>query len=153
MRHGKALSHAKSDSLRALSDAGRKQIQLMLEYYGDKLGSVDAIWSSHYLRARQTAEIMADHCRCPHLIQPWLTPLDRPDQVLASLEKTDNTVLIVSHQPLVGDLLDHLGGFESGRYYLGTAAIACLQFEWAVRGCAELLWLHQPTEMHPNSRD
>jgi len=153
MRHGKAVGQAQVDSSRELSVYGRRQVQAMIQCYGSELAAVDMVWSSDYTRAYQTAKMVANYRQCPHHIKPWLRPVDSLGPVLSALSDTDQTLLIVSHQPLVGTLLDSLAGLESGRYYMETAAIACLQYELPVSGSAEILWLHQPSDATRYNKD
>lgn len=115
----------------------------MAQSHGDKLVAIDDIWASPYLRAQQTAVLMARHLGKPVTTQPWLRPAEDYQRVLAALGKAEGTVLLVSHQPLVGTLVDKLAGLEAERCFMGTGDIACLETDVLAIGCAELCWLHQ----------
>ena len=54
------------------------------------------------------------------------------------------SIALVSHQPLVGTLIDDLGGFECGRYRMGTAALASLSCDPMAALCCTLDWLIHP---------
>jgi phosphohistidine phosphatase SixA len=149
MRHGEAESVAKTDMQRELTREGREDVEQMSTSYRDELSQVDIIWASPYLRAQQTAELMSAQLltrpSTPVTTQPFLPPNGNPRDVLAELEShRDQTVLIISHQPLVGVLVEALAGLEPGRYRMGTGSLACLSTEVYAKGCCELRWLHQP---------
>lgn len=144
MRHGEAVPRAETDAERSLTPAGRDDVKNMVMRCREELSQVAQIWASPYLRTQETAAIVAEELGKTVETQPWLTPTDNPDTVLAALNGLAATTLLISHQPLVGTLIDRLGGFEAGRYRMGTSAIACLEAEVMTYGCADLLWLHQP---------
>ncbi len=153
MRHGEAESVAKTDMQRALTQEGREDIAQMSASYRDELSQVDIIWASPYLRAQQTAELMSvqrSRSSTPVITQPFLPPSGNPLDVLIELESHRNqTVLIISHQPLVGVLVDGLACLEPGRYRMGTGSLACLSTDIYANGCCELRWLHQPASTQP----
>jgi len=145
MRHGEAEPRAESDSQRELTDQGRQDIAQMVQRYSSDLAAVDVIWVSPYVRAQQTAEIVSGVLEVPIITQSCLPPNGNPADVLDMLQNIDEqTVLMVSHQPLVGVLVDDLAGLESGRYRMGTGSLANIQTDVYAKGCCELLWLHQP---------
>jgi phosphohistidine phosphatase len=144
MRHGEASNQAASDLQRQLTDKGRQDINDMIMRCQNDLVSIDEIWSSHYVRAQQTAKIVSQLLDKPIKTQTYLAPTDNPDKLVSALREEDKTLLIVSHQPLVGTCVDKLAGLETGRYRMGTAAIACVEAEVMVYGCGDLRWLHQP---------
>jgi phosphohistidine phosphatase SixA len=144
MRHGEAATQAATDAERQLTEKGSWDIKDMVERCKDDLITVDEIWSSQYVRAQQTANILSGILNKPVQTQPWLAPTENPDKLVNALREVEQTVLIVSHQPLVGTFVDKLAGLENGRYRMGTAAIACIETDVFAYGCGELRWLHQP---------
>jgi phosphohistidine phosphatase len=145
MRHGEAESVAETDMQRELTEEGRNDIAQMAMSYKEDLSHVDSIWASPYIRAQQTAHIMSEHLSVPVITQAFLPPNANPAEVLDNLElHRKQTVLIVSHQPLVGTLVDGLAALEPGQYRMGTGSLAYLSTEVYANGCCELLWLHQP---------
>jgi len=109
-RHGQASFNADSDKERPLTQAGVEQTkQLMTKHLAD-LADVDAIWSSDLKRAKQTASIYAQQLSLDIQEKNFLTPDDEPKMVLKHLldQGADSTLLIVSHQPLVGELVSLL---------------------------------------------
>jgi phosphohistidine phosphatase SixA len=150
MRHGEAEPNADTDAKRELTPQGRKDIAQMLVDYGSELSRVDSIWASPYVRAQQTAQLLSQHFSKAVITQSFLPPNGNPADTLAALETHRNeTILVVSHQPLVGILIDGLAGLEPGRYRMGTGALACLTTKVYANGCCELEWLHQPASIQP----
>lgn len=148
LRHGNAESSAPRDRDRRLSAAGRDELRVVLSACQSELASVDAVLVSPYVRAQQTCEVALRYL--PQTSgQPqtadFLKPDGSPQAVIdwaygASCE----SVLLVTHQPLVGTLLDELCGFEPGLYRMGTAGLAAVRADVVARGLGELLWLRQP---------
>jgi phosphohistidine phosphatase len=147
MRHGEAVTQAESDAARNLTETGRSDIgatikrSLQEPIFAD---AIDEIWCSHYVRAQQTAELVASLIDKPVIVKDGLSPTDNPDNLLQELKEADKTIVVVSHQPLLGTLVDRLAGLETGRYRMGTSALAALETDLMAYGCCELKWLHQP---------
>lgn len=147
LRHGHAESEAPSDDLRPLSARGEMELNTLLQENYANIGVVDRIFVSPYLRTRQTAEVVAQYISAPQEFSERLVPDARIDLLLEQLQQWSSahaSIMLVSHQPLVGTLLDELGGFEYGCYRMGTGALAALTGDPLARGCCELLWLKQP---------
>ncbi len=144
MRHGEATTQAESDMARQLTLDGREDVVETIARCQQELTIVDDIWASPYVRAQQTAQLVSERIHKPVITQDFLTPTDNPDKILAALRNAEKTILIVSHQPLLGTLVDRLAGLETGRHRMGTSAIACIETDAMMYGCGDLLWLHQP---------
>jgi len=147
MRHGEAVTQAESDAARNLTETGRSDVGATIDRSLQEpifVDIVDEIWCSHYVRAQQTAEIVASIIDRPVIVKEGLSPTDNPDNLLQELSEANKTILVVSHQPLLGTLVDRLAGLETGRYRMGTSALAALETDSMVYGCCELKWLHQP---------
>ena len=150
MRHGEAEAAAETDAQRELTQEGRDDIAQMAVSYQDDLRHVESIWASPYVRAQQTAHIISEHLSVPVITQDFLPPNANPAEVLDMLEAhRKHTLLIVSHQPLVGTLVDGLAALEPGQYRMGTGSLAYLSTEVYANGCCELQWLHQPASTQP----
>lgn len=152
-RHGRAEPAAHCDKDRALTPSGRDELQRAVQASGDRLKGVDSIWVSPYLRTRQTLEVvqaLQPELRvCPTEVVESLTPCSNPQAVIDRLDRQHDgegrRLLLVSHQPLLGTLLDELCGFEPGQYRLSTGSMAAIKFELAVaRGCGTLTWIQHP---------
>ena len=151
MRHGEAEAVAETDLLRELTPSGQQDILQMVADNADDLALVDTLWVSPYMRAQQTAQLVATQLPKPIQTQTFLTPAGNPKDVISALaEHSDQTILIVSHQPLIGTVVDNLAGLEPGRYRMGTGALAYIQTDIYASACGELQWLRQPESVCPS---
>lgn len=149
LRHGNAESSAPKDSERPLSAAGREELRNVLSSCREDLKKVEYVLVSPYVRAQQTCEIAREYL--PQISDgqqstvDFLKPAGSPQAVFnwAAIANC-KSVLLVTHQPLVGTLLDELCGFEPGLYRMGTAALAAVNADVVARGLGEFLWLKQP---------
>lgn len=146
LRHGEAQAQAPTDQERELTERGRSEVVATLKRAMPELKNVRKILVSPYVRAQQTAAIAADLLTaCEQVTVEALTPSGDPRQVCQYLEKSgDETLLLVSHQPLVGTFVDWICGLEPGRYRMGTSALALIETEILAAGCGTLNWLKQP---------
>lgn len=142
MRHGDAIQYARTDAERPLSELGRRQAAGMVCHLQDEPPA--RVIASPYVRAQQTCSIVCEGLGIDRFeTVPGITPDSDPVQVVKLLERYDgNSLLMVSHQPLVSTLIALLvDGSISGGYMMGTASIACLEFEMVGNGQAHLQWL------------
>lgn len=153
LRHGHAEAEASSDSLRPLSAVGAKEVAEIYAKCGSELEQVELILVSPYVRAQQTLKALTDLSpylqTVPQQTTPLLVPGGSSMAVIDYLytQATDcsvGSILIVSHQPLVGTLVDSLCNLEPGCYRMGTAAMASIGADVVAAGCAELRWLRHP---------
>lgn len=150
LRHGCAEAAAARDRDRKLTAEGREELHRVLSASRARLATVAQVLVSPYLRAQQSCDILMTYL--PHLsgeqrqTVDFLTPGSNPQMTIDWLvqQPADLQVLLVTHQPLVGTLLDELCGFETGRYRMGTAALAALHIDVVGRGLADLTWLKHP---------
>jgi phosphohistidine phosphatase len=144
LRHGEAEAHARTDAERNLTERGRAEV---LRSAAHLIGQpLNAIIASPYVRAQQTARLVREALGFVPDIRtvPWLTPEGSPEQVLAHLEAEDN-VLLVSHQPLVGNLISFLQhGHSRQPQPMYTASLAQLEGEFALAGLMSLVSLKNP---------
>jgi phosphohistidine phosphatase len=147
LRHAEAEFRAASDAQRKLTPLGRSQLQQVLDQSREALQQVRQVWVSPYVRAQQTCEL-ALACLpsgVPVITREGLTPDGHPAQVLEWLQAAqEQPILLVSHQPLVGELVCQLCGFEPGEIAMGTSALAALSMPLVAPGLAQLRWLRQP---------
>lgn len=149
MRHGQAEARASSDAERALTTRGEKDVERMADALASEWTELDQLWVSPYRRARQTASIVTDVL--DRGAEPTVTELLTPDADLEALcaqlqACEEDHLLLVSHMPLVGDLIHHLTGAEPGHYAMGTASVACLTMEVVAADLAQLSWLRHREE-------
>ncbi|MES2819020.1 MAG: phosphohistidine phosphatase SixA [Pseudomonadota bacterium] len=149
LRHGEAESEfqASSDAARALTPHGRQEVQ----HSAARLQGQDltAILVSPYVRAQQTAELVRQVLGFAGAIEtvPWLTPDSDPRQVLRQLDKRGGaSVLLVTHQPLVGQLVGILlHGHRQSPVPMHTASLAELEGEMPFAGLMNLRGLYHPS--------
>ncbi len=141
MRHGQAAWQAPTDAERPLTEAGILRLRQRLLQLDGVLAGVEQIVHSPYLRARQTAELVAERLQLDSLLQDsrW-TPEGDPQAALQSLEGyVGRTTLVVTHLPLIGhvtSLLCH--GRQVPPEPFECAAVAVLEAEWPAAGLATL---------------
>lgn len=147
LRHGQAESRASSDFERRLTDRGRADACAMALRFNSDLCTLGEIWVSPLVRAQQTANAVVGELS----VSPAYTTTETlvPEADLNRLYQELNNsrasiLLLVSHQPLVGELVNDLCGVEPGFYAMGTASMACIEAEVFASSMGELLWLHHP---------
>ena len=144
LRHGEAQAHARTDAERNLTEHGRAEVlRSAAHLIGQPLG---AIIASPYVRAQQTAQLVRDVLGFEReiLTVPWLTPDEDVRQVLEKLD-TDDDVLLVSHQPLVGSLISFLQhGHQRQPQPMYTASLAQLEGDFPLAGLMSLVGVKNP---------
>jgi phosphohistidine phosphatase len=153
LRHGEAGVSSISDAARELTGRGRAQTADLVQRLKKENVSFDTVLASPYTRTRQTAAVVMENIDFqPRLeICELITPDDSPRVVVDMLaHRKEQSILIVSHQPLVSRLIEFLVlGTDSGNASFPpmlTSSMACLSADVVARGCAELHWLKsQPT--------
>ncbi len=144
LRHGEAQAHARSDAERSLTEHGRGEV---LRSAAHLIGQpISSIIASPYVRAQQTAQLVREALGFQADIRtvPWLTPDANPPQVLEHLD-TDDNVLLVSHQPLVGSLISFLQhGHLRQSQPMHTASLAELEGDFPLAGLMSLVSVKNP---------
>ena len=102
MRHGQAEWSALSDAERPLTDQGRAQVKRTAGIIKSRY-QVKKVLASPYLRAQQTAELVAGELGCRVETVDDLVPEGNAQAVINNLSETE-TVLLASHMPLVSEL-------------------------------------------------
>ena len=139
-----------SDQDRALSPRGVQETRRLAAWLGQTVPDIGLVYHSPYLRARQTADQVCQMLGSPNrLTLDVLVPSAEPTTVLAALEKTQlNTVLCISHQPLVGNLHSYLvDGCYDGTYPFVTAGVALLECDFLGAGGASMSWFRCPADI------
>ncbi len=136
VQHGEAKAEAE-DPARPLTDRGRMEVQRVARHAALLGLPLAEILHPGKLRARQTAEIMADSLWPSRGLREMadMAPNDDPEKARAELEAAQEPLMLVGHLPhlsrLASSLLVGDPGREMVRFRMG--AIVCL-----VR--AERLW-------------
>ena len=147
LRHGAAASYADSDSLRPLTSTGVDQTRQVVARMAEHMTAVQAIYSSPKLRARQTADIAAQQLAGNLPIVE--TDLIKPGGDIVGLgqfleQQGNSDVLLVTHQPFVGNLIDYLTDQPGRGYEMDTSCLACIALIAFSQGCGTLQWLERP---------
>jgi len=151
LRHGEAQARAERDELRALTDKGRKEVRKVVTARRDDLKAVDAVWVSPLVRAQQTADLALEVVGrdCLPQVTECLAPDADPARLYTQLQSCFvQSLLLVSHQPLVGTLVNQLCDLEPGYCKMSTGSLALLETDDIVApGLAELLWVCHPEDL------
>ncbi len=148
MRHGpaEALSAEQgSDAERRLTPEGRVQTAQTCAVLAQLLPSLEQIYTSPYVRAWETAELLAAALDAP---APMVTPLLAPGFEYARLARMlaadgEYPAAIVAHEP---DLSEFIAWLSGARVAMGKGT-ACLT-ELAVPGTAQLFALYPPIALN-----
>ena len=141
LRHGDAEARS-PDRYRQLSAYGRDQVQQQALRHQREAAALQQVVSSPYTRAAQTAEIFTRLTKNNRI--DWLddlTPQGDLRAIEGFLQQTQaQHVLLVSHLPLVGLLIDYLTGDRGAS--MGTGNLASLSMDYPAQGLATLNWNH-----------
>jgi broad specificity phosphatase PhoE len=112
VRHAERASATDRDS--PLSEAGRERARDLAEVLAD--AGVDAVYTSQYIRTRDTAAPLAERLGLPITVHPVenaeASSRELATRVLA--EHAGGTVLIVGHSNTVPLIVEALGGTDVG---------------------------------------
>ncbi|MBZ2187639.1 phosphohistidine phosphatase SixA [Alcanivorax sp. JB21] len=155
VRHGEAERQVTTDEARALTPRGREGVRQLWETLTSEGERPLRLYTSPYVRARQTAAEIADICgldvtdTCDLLV-----PDGHPQRVLDWLlgltmqpADQDSPLVLVSHMPLVAHLVGQLCEGPSARLPMGVGAVAALDMEVAAMAGARLAWLRAPGDL------
>lgn len=141
MRHAQASFNAPSDRERPITERGVEQTKDLLRKVSKELSDVNSIWSSELLRAKQTASLVGEALGLQPVEQTFVSPDDDVRRVIEEINKLDSgtCLLVVSHQPLVGELVSFLvnGNAHQSHPYT-TSEIIALDMEYVEPGMAVL---------------
>ena len=158
LRHGLAVERGTPgfarDADRPLTPQGRRQLHKIAAALERLDLSFDVILSSPFLRARQTAEIIAKELKLKKQLvfadelQPG-APAEKTIHRLAASEARQKTVLLVGHEPDFSELISLLvAGVADAGFALKKGGLAKLEIEKLRAGqCATLAWLLTPKQM------
>lgn len=135
LRHGIAENGRAGfpDSERALTAEGRRKLKDVLGVARTAGVAPDAILTSPYKRALQTSEVAAQVLgyQAELIKSDVLVPGSAPADVWTELRafRDQNQVLLVSHEPLIGNLLGYLLGAPSLNFDFKKGALARVDFD------------------------
>jgi phosphohistidine phosphatase len=147
LRHAHAGDSSKWDGLdseRPLSQKGRRQAERLGAFLADRGFAPDAIVTSPKLRARQTAELVADAIGIAVHVDDRLAGSLDPEMVGAITEHVGGTsIVLVGHDPDFSELLAALSGAEYLPMRKGTLARVDMGLPVQANG-GVLRWLLPP---------
>jgi phosphohistidine phosphatase len=132
IRHAHAVDGA-DDAARALSKKGRDQAKAMGEFLRQReLFAPTELWHSPLVRARETAELLADKAKLgARLVETGgLLPEDNPARIALRLERSDiDSLALVGHEPYMSALASLLvtGDAEPPRFAFRKCAVLALE--------------------------
>lgn len=139
VRHGEAKA-ANEDPTRPLTDRGRKEVEKVARAVAAKGPRVFEILHSDKLRAKQTAEILAQSLAPRGGVREimGLSPEDDPQVAKVELEVAEAPLMLVGHLPHLSRLASVLVTGDREKEIVGfpAAAILCLsrtEGGWEVR--------------------
>ena len=156
MRHGIAADPDGNtpDSQRPLTEKGRKKLEKIAGNFEKLDLTFDLILTSPYLRARQTADVVAAALD----LQPWLVKESQNISPVGDVEKlvdeinaleSMNDLLIVGHEPFLSQMIGMLlAGDANLNIEVRKASLCKLSIrELTYRRCAALEWFMTPTQL------
>lgn len=144
LRHGQAHP-GWPDEPRQLMEEGRAEVRKVVAKRATDLDGLEAIVTSPLTRAQQTAAeaIAVLNWRGDLLQTDCITPEGSIVECCHFLEQVAaDAVMLVSHQPFVGELIAYLTSDISQS--MKTGSLAALDVEYCARGGAELRWIEHP---------
>jgi phosphohistidine phosphatase len=129
VQHGESKPESE-DIKRPLTDKGRAEVEHVALHSAGLGLQVTRIFHSGRLRAKQTAEILAQHLvPAPHVIeQKVLGPLDDPYEIKQLIQREEESLMLVGHLPHLSRLasLLILGNPEKEVIRFSMGGIVCL---------------------------
>ena len=147
LRHGQAEIQQTTDEARHLTFAGRRDVTSAVDASLNDLKILQQVWISPLIRAQETAAIVCDELKKNRIdfttnTTDLLVPEANPLVLFEALEKVEcDSILLVSHQPLVGYFIDLFCGSQQGFHAMNTSSLACIDYEVAAPGLGTLRWL------------
>jgi phosphohistidine phosphatase len=130
------------DLERPLTKDGMKKMKEQARALADLDLKIDAVLSSPYTRAYQTADIVAGKLGLEVKTEPRLAPGFNTDKLAELIEPfaDDQALLLVGHEPTLSTVIAELIG--GGRVQMKKGTLARVDVNRELQG--ELVWLLQP---------
>ena len=129
VQHGQAFPAAEHPD-RSLTDQGRREVATVATLLARRQPPVSRIIHSGKTRARQTAELLADHLTPGQPVEPaaGLDPDDPVEPWVAAANGWTEDRLLVGHQPFLGKLVSRLVlGEERALVDYRPGTVVCLE--------------------------
>ncbi|MCS7163524.1 MAG: phosphohistidine phosphatase SixA [Thermodesulfovibrio sp.] len=138
VQHAKAKSE-EEDQARPLSEEGYRDIRKVALFLSKANLSIDSIWHSGKLRAKQTADVLAETLGVRDIKEvKGVAPLDEPEIIAEEILNSKSSIMIVGHLPHLSKLtsLLVLGDKERKVVNFQMGGVVCLKREeqtWSLR--------------------
>lgn len=147
MRHSQAVPDSAQDSIRSLTAKGEHDAYQAGNWLVSQGYAPELVLVSPYVRTQQTAAQI--HRAAPHWKMEeaeWITPNHAALTVFKQLEqRSESSLMLISHQPLVGNLLnllvDEFAAFENP---FAPATIVILEGDMLAIGAMRVVSMHHP---------
>lgn len=158
LRHGIAVEPGTGgytkDSDRPLTPKGKRKVRKIAEAMLELDLSFDLVLSSPYVRARETAQIVATSLKCQRRLEftEVLAPSASPAQCAELLSRLDpplGDVLLIGHEPYLAQLMSLLISGGGGVSILLKKGGLCKLAAKSIKPgrCAQLEWLLTPKQL------
>ena len=129
LRHANADTEAATDDARELSEKGREQAKKVAQFCARHGIRPDVIFASPLIRAQQTAKPVARELGLEVTTAHWLACGATPEGILGQLIvlKEVSAVMLVGHQPDLGELIAHLLGGAEGSVNVRKASLTLVE--------------------------
>jgi len=151
LRHGDAVVQAPRDFERVLSDQGRAELSSVMSQAGPALASLEQVLVSPYVRTQQSFEHISQALPAAvtktdcDLLVPGSNPYETLNFVCSKAKQQGvASLMLVTHQPLIGALLNLFCDLEPGAHYMGTASLAAMDMDEPAAALGDLRWVKHP---------
>lgn len=105
VQHGKALPE-EVDLKRPLSEEGKTDVERVADFLREKEISLDVIWHSEKLRAKQTAQILFQKIQPKESLREMkgLAPLESVEGIAEKIIEENKDIMLVGHLPFLQKL-------------------------------------------------
>lgn len=153
-RHGQAENQSMTgrDADRRLVPKGRKEVQDVAYRVLSNNAQVQAIYSSPYVRARETAEILERVFKPAQGLEYWEeleSGAEAPfvTEKLARLKPLPASVILVGHMPDLSRIANYFLGKSSDGISFEAGGVAKISLEKPAFAGGKLTWLLMPSEL------
>jgi phosphohistidine phosphatase len=129
LRHADAETDAATDDARTLSEKGEEQAREVARFCRSQGIQPEVIFASPLIRAQQTAKPVAKELGIEVTTARWLACGARPEGILAELAPYGEAaaVMLVGHEPDLGNLIAHMLGAASGSIHVRKASLTLIE--------------------------
>lgn len=139
IRHGQAQPVAESDAARSLTDQGQYETRQLAMWLAGCIQaqdfSPDRLIASPYVRAQQTAAILAEYTGLVIEADDKITPAGNAAQCSTHWLNQTGDMILVSHLPMVGRLTSLLTDGQISEQNWATAECRILEGNVIASGC------------------